>query len=45
MASITLNRAKQNMADASVPMATLAQIAGLRPTPMSERISRHHDAR
>jgi hypothetical protein len=35
MASITLNRAKQNMADASVPMATLAQIAGLRPTSMS----------
>src|SRR5713226_7496729 len=35
MASITLNRAKQNMRDANVPMAVLAQVAGLRPTSLS----------
>jgi hypothetical protein len=35
MASLTLSRAKQNMADANVPMATLALVCGLRPTSLS----------
>jgi len=35
LVSITLNKAKQNMAEANVPMATLALICGLRPTTLS----------
>jgi hypothetical protein len=35
MASLTLTRAKQIMTDCNVPMAVLAQVAGLRPTSIS----------
>jgi len=35
MASLTLERAKQNVIGCAVPLATLAQVAGLRPTSLS----------
>jgi hypothetical protein len=51
MASITLNRMKQNAQDSGVPMATVGLICGVRPTSLSSAfrgvmtLSSHVEAR